>query len=512
MRSLGKIGEAIGALLAIPLTILFFYLAYLVVAWSWDLLLWAAGMVVLGLTLFGIAGAFDEAKAEGTKRGSSALMRLLQTIGGHVARSLSVTCFAIAVGLVLAAIFQGVVLSRTGDIYWNRLKEFEEGLLYTKTWLDRALGLDVLAGILAVMVALSLLFPLRSLIERTLSVRRVFSFVYVALLTLTSFTFFSGMLLDRYELMLRQPLRVQAIASFERQNLDERKRLVAIAWIIDSLNDPNSPPLPDTENIARYMKDIGYYDAINAAAAHIAGISTAEFYREDKSRTDGRLEREVDIHAEQMAPNEGAASTAFAPLRDAMRSLLGDTFAALKADDKPGAWAYLRLTRTVEPVERQGGERSPLLQARIGAMEILSSLVAEKIGHAVTSNEVAYQFVGSLVEAVVMPLWDVVLPLDIDSLDTARGFIASQQLSRATPLAWSKIAELPEHAELAAPTPPPDTGTGNVPTVGTLGASISNALPMPVAPSWEQFSGTAFVHRPQPGTPEVYTRPVFRVR
>ncbi len=511
MRTLGKIGEVIGALLAIPFTILVFYVIYLVIAWSWDFLLWAAGVTLFGLVFFGIAGAFDEARADGIKRGSSGTMRLLQTIGGHTARSFSVTCFAIAVGLVLAATFQGVVLSRTDDIYWDKLKEFEEALLYAKVWLDRVLGLEVLAGLLAVMIALSILFPLKSLVERTLSVRRVFSFTYVVLLTLTSFTFFTGMLLNRYDLMLRQAVRLDAVASFERENLDERKRLVAIAWIVDDLKDPNTPPLPDTENLARYLRDMGYYDAINTAVAQVVGITTAEFYREDKRRADGRLEREVDFHAEQMASEASADVTAFSPLRDAMRSLFGDTFAWLKADEKPGTWNYLQLARTVEPVGHKGSETSPLHQARIAAVDVLSSLIAEKIGHAVTADEVAYQFVGAMIEAVVMPLWDVVLPLDIKDIDSARGFIASQRLSRA-PLAWAKLAELPEHA---APPPAQLPDAGNSSTVasgGSLGTGFAAALPMPITPSWQQFNSTAFVYRPQAGMPEVYTRPVFRLR
>ena len=53
----------------------------------------------------------------------------------------------LAAGLIAAAIFQGWVLSRSDDLYAQDIQAIEESMLYAKLWLDRVLGLDVLAGV-----------------------------------------------------------------------------------------------------------------------------------------------------------------------------------------------------------------------------------------------------------------------------------------------------------------------------------------------------------------------------
>jgi hypothetical protein len=510
MRALRGIGGAIEALVAIPFTILVFYLAYLIVAWSWGLLLEAAGVAVLGAILLSIAVNAEEARTRPIRPGKSIALAIV----GQAGRGLATSAFAIAVGLVLTAIFQGVALSGSDNLYARDVMEFEESILSAKVWLDTVLGLDVLAGILVLAVALSLLLPLKSLVERALSVRRVLSFVYIVLLTLTSFTFFAGLALRPYELVLREDLRSKTAFAFQDQDMDARKSLVAVAWILDELNDPAATPIPPdlVERLRGHLKRSPYDDEVDTAAWRIAGFDTVMYFTDDDGRRLERFKTEADIHAQDDIASDAAAVDGFKSLHAFVASLFGDTFAGFKAETGPQAAHYLRVLHTVQPPGQPRPatwRESALAQARIAALEILSSALADKIGGAITSEEFRRHFVGELVQAVVAPLWDVALPLDIKDVASARTFVSNQRLDRA-PLDWDKLADLaPLPAEQAAVAVTPDANAG--PTTGP-GSTSTFAVPMQL-PSWQNFgSATTFVVLPPVGAPEVYTRPVARFR
>lgn len=513
MKFLGDIGQLIGGVLALAFTILVFYLLYLTLAWSWDLLLWAAGVAVVGLILLSVALNTEDTRAKRARRGEeNATSDFMLVVVAHAGRGLATAAFAIAAGLVAAAIFQGAVLSRD-DLYASDLQSYEESLLYAKLWLDRVLGLDVLAGILALLVAASLVLPLKSLVERALSVRRVLSFFYVALVTLTSFTFFAGLALKPYELSLRNQLRMKAAFAFESQHLDQRKSLVAVAWILDKLEDPGAQPIPPdlAERLAEYLQRSPYHEELDSAAWRIAGFKTVLYFSEDASRREDRHKGEVDVLAQDSMANEDVNADALASPRAFVTGIFGDTFSWLKPEGGTQAWHYLRVLGAVEPAGRAPAswENSPLVQARTAAVELLSSLLADKIGGAVTSEALSSHFVGELVQAVVTPLWDVVLPLDIKDVASARTFVAAQRLDRAA-LDWSKVADMAPLAAEQTASAAPETGGG--PSTG-LGSTSHLAVPMGMLPSWQSFGGsTAFVVRPQVGAPEVYTRPVVRFR
>ena len=514
MKFLGGIAQLIGGVLALALTILVFYLLYLTLAWSWGLLLSAGGIAIVGLILLSIGLNAETTRERGIKRGNAdATTHFALAVLGHAGRGLATAAFAIAVGLVAAAIFQGIVLSRSDDIYAQDVQSFEESMLYAKLWFDRVLGLDILAGVLALATALSLLLPLKSLVERTLSVRRALSFVYVVLLTLTSFTFFAGLALKPYELSLREQLRLKAAFAFSHQYLDQRKYLVAIAWMLDKLEDPATPPIPPdlAERLAEYLRRSPYHEELDSAAWHVAGFKTPLYFTEDDGRRDERYRQEVEALAQDDVVGERFSADTFQPLRNFITGVFGDTFSGLKPEGGTQAWHYLRVFHTVEPPgqAQASWDNAPLVQARTAALEILSGVLADKIGGAVTSEALKSHFVGELVQAVVTPLWDVILPLDIKDVASARAFVSSQRLDRAA-LDWSKIADMaPLPAEQAA-SAAPETGGG--PSTG-LGSTSPLTVPMGMLPSWQSFGGsTAFVVRPQVGAPEVYTRPVFRVR
>lgn len=421
MRLLGGIASFVGGVLGFALVALFFYLIYATIAWSWGLLLSAAAVTLLGLILLGVGLSADETKARRVKRGeATVLSRLTLSALAQAGIGLSTATFAVAVGLLLTAIFQGLVLSGGPDVFARRgLMEFEESLLWAKLWLDRVLGLDVLAAVLVSAVALSLVLPLKSLVKGTLSARSALSFVYLVLVTITSFTFFAGMALQPYELALREQLRVKAASAFDRQHLDARKSLVAVAWIVEELEDPGPEPLtPDlAARLAEYFARKPYSGEISTAAWRIAGYETVLYFHEEGTRRQERQARELEILAEDAAAVIEPAP-AFQWLRAAATSVFGDTFASLKAERGVGALAYARVLHDIDPtgegwVESKG---APLTQARIAAIELLTGLVVEKIGGGVT-NELARTFVGELVQAVLVPLWDVVLPLEVKDVD-----------------------------------------------------------------------------------------------
>lgn len=500
MRTLGKIGEAIGVLLAIPFTILVFYLLSLVVTWSWGLLLFAAGAGLAGVIMLWVAVIVEPAPA--------ASFPLV--VVAHAARGLAASAFAIAAGLVLTALFQAFVLSRD-QLDIRELQDFEVQLLYFKLLLERALGLDVLAGILVLMVGLSVVVPVKSLVQRTLSARRVVSFIYIVMLTLTSFTFFAGLALQPYEISLRHLELMNATFAFEHRYLDRRKSLVAVAWIMDKLEDPASPPIPPdlAQRLAEYAHGASDDGGLDSVAWRIAGFKTVLYFSEDDSRREERHKREAIAAARGV--DEGIDAKPLASLRSFIGGIFGDTFSGLKAESEPQAWHYLRVARTIErPGEvPPNWEDAPLNQAYTAAIELLSNLLAEKIGGAVTGEELSRHFVGELVQAVVTPLWDVVLPLDIKDEVSARAFVANQKLDRAA-LDWSKLAEIPPLPQNPTPQPTEEAGHG---TSTGFGASSPLSVPFGALPSWQAFSGpTAFVYHPSVGTPEVYTGPSFRFR
>lgn len=500
MRTLGKIGEAVGALLAIPFSVLVFYLLYLLVAWSWGLLLYAAGVSSAGVILLSVAdNSQDEHNAS-----------LPRAVMAHAARGLAISAFAVSAGLALTALFQAVVLSRD-PLDVRDLQDSEEQLLYAKLWLEHALGLDVLAGILVLVIALSVVLPAKSLLERTLSVRRVASFAHIVLLTLTSFTFFGGMALKPYEMSLRSLQQLKATSAYERNYLDQRKSLVAIAWMIDELNDPASPPIPPdlTLRLSEYAHGAPFDGELDHAAWRVAGFKSVLYFSEDDSRRKERHASEVDVAAQGI--DVGINEPRLALLRNFISGIFGNTFSELKAQTEPQAWHYLRVTRMIEPegTAQQSWQDAPLNQSYKAAKELLSNLLAEKIGGLVTAEELSQHFVGELVQAVVTPLWDVILPLDIKNVASARAFVANQKLDRAA-LDWSKLAEIPPLPE--NPTPSSSVVADGAPSTG-IGTSSPHSVPFGALPSWQTFSGpTAFVYHPNVGVPEVYTRPNFRIR
>jgi hypothetical protein len=500
MRTLGKIGEAVGALLAIPFTILVFYLLYLLITWSWGLLLYAAGVTFVGVILLSAA---DDPQKEHNASFPRAVM-------AQAARGLAISAFAVSAGLALTALFQAVVLSR--DPFDVRdLQDSEEQLLYAKLWLEHALGLDVLAGILVLVIALSVVLPAKSLLERTLSVRRVASFAHIVLLTLTSFTFFAGMALKPYEMSLRSLQLIKATSAYERNYLDQRKSLVAIAWMIDELSDPESPPIPSelAQRLTDYVHSAPFDGELDHAAWRVAGFKSVLYLSEDDSRRRERRTREIESAARDIVV--GINEPRLAPLRNFIGGLFGNAFSELRAQTEPQAWHYLRVTRMIEPegTAQRSWQDAPLNQSYKASKELLSNLLAEKIGGLVTAEELSQHFVGELVQAVVTPLWDVILPLDIKNVASARAFVANQKLDRAA-LDWTKLAEIPPLPQ--NPTPSSSFVADGVPSTG-VGTTSPLSVPFGALPSWQTFSGpTAFVYHPNVGVPEVYTKPTFRIR
>lgn len=517
MRALSGIGEAIGVLLAIPFTILVFYLAYLIIAWSWGLLLGAGCVALVGVIMLSIAVNAEETRAKQIQRGNATPVgSIARAMLGQAARGLATSAFAITAGLILTAFFQSLVLSSSENLYTESVAEFEESMLDLKLWLDFVLGLDVLAGVLFLAVALSLVLPLKSLVERSLSVRRVLSFVYVVLLTLTSFTFFAGLALKPYELSLREQVRSKAAGAFQDHYLDARKSLVTVAWILDKLEDPAATPVPPdlAERLRDHLKRSPYGDELDTAAWRIAGFDTVMYFSEDESRRLERHRSELEIHAQNAVARDALArdvNDGFKPLRSFLAGVFGDSFASLKPEAGPHAPHYLRVLHTVRPREiarPATSSASRFAQARMASLELLSSALADQIGGAVSIEDVRRHFAGELVQAVVTPLWDVVLPLDIDDIISARAFVTSQGLDRA-PLDWSKLAGMPPLPAEQTAAAAPDANAG--PTTGP-GSTSTFAAPMTL-PSWQNFGSTVtFVVRPPVGLPEVYTRPVVRFR
>lgn len=500
MMTLGKVGEVIGALLAIPFTVLVFYVLYLLVAWSWGLLLYAICASFAGVLLLSVAESTQAGKETG----------IMGRIISHSARGFATSAFAVAAGLVLTAFFQSVVLSRD-PLDVRELQEFEEQLLYVKVWLEHALGLDVLAGILVLVIVLSVLLPAKSLLQRTLSARRVASFAYVILLTLTSFTFFAGLALKPYEMSLRSLQLIKATSAYERNYLDRRKSLVAIAWMINELSDPTTPQIPSdlAQRLSEYAHSAPFDGELENAAWRIAGFDTVLYLSEDDTRRNERHTREVNFAAREI--DLDISEPRLVQLRQVIGGIFGGTFSELTAKKEPQAWQYLQVLRKIEPrgAAQQNWADATLNQSCKAAQEILSNLLAEKIGGVVTGEELGRHFVGELVQAVVTPLWDVILPLDINNVASARAFVANQKLDRAA-LDWSKLSEIP----LVSQNPPPSTSVEASGAASTgIGTSSPQAVPLGALPSWQTFSGPpAFVYHPNVGVPEVYTRPTFRVR
>jgi hypothetical protein len=277
------------------------------------------------------------------------------------------------------------------------------------------------------------------------------------------------------------------------------------------LDDPTTTPIPAdlAQRLADYARGAPYDGELDSAAWRIAGFKTVLYFSEDDGRREDRHKREADAAARDI--DDGIDAAPLAPLRQFIAAVFGDTFAGLKAEGEPQAWHYLRVARTIEPPgqAQAAWENSPLNQAYTAAIELLSTLLAEKIGGAVSGKELSKHFVGELVQAVVTPLWDVVLPLDIKDVTSARAFVAEQKLDRAA-LDWTKLAEMPPLPQ--APTPPPNEEAANRPSTG-FGANPSLSVPFSAMPSWQTFSGpTAFVYHPSFGTPEVYTGPSVRFR
>ncbi|HVZ20069.1 MAG TPA: hypothetical protein VG871_03345 [Vicinamibacterales bacterium] len=466
--------EALATVVGLAVMAALAYLAWLAVVWSWAFLLLAAGAAIVGLVLLMIAS--------GTPRMPS----LASTIRIHAASSLAEAMFAVAAGLVLTALFQGVVLANANDLSVAQMSAFEGSILHLEDWLDTAIEARVLAGVLAGVLLLSLVIPAQALIERTISWRRKLALAYLVVATVAAFTFFGGRALHAYELRRRDEVRQEAAFAFRERELDDRKSLVAVAWLLQTLGPPLPPPIPPPV-VQRLRGSLrrSPADDVERAAWRIAGYQGATEVSENDRQQEARHLAEVDILARDFRRRERPG-----------------------AGDAPSGWNYAEVWFGLDAFRRGAGEW-PVEAALKAAREVLSAALGDRIGMNLDEG-LLRSFVSDLVEAVALPLWDVALPLDIRDARSAAAFVSAQGLDRA-PLNWSETPTPP--AEEVPPATPPDTtqeapqpaGEGTLPQL-RLGPRLTAPTPL----RQPLFGRTPVFVTRLPGRPPVeYRGPVF---
>ena len=254
-----------------------------------------------------------------------------------------------------------------------------------------------------------------------------------------------------------------------------------------------------------YLKNAPYDGELTAAAWRIAGFDGARYFLEDDTRRQQRYRNETVILATTYEPDLSSWREALQPLTRFYRTLLDGTFASLKAGTEPQAWHFLQLDRALLVQREPDSLETPYRVSRRAAQTVLTDLLANTIAGGVTNDALGSLFVGDLVQAVATPLWDVVLPLDIVDLASARSFIARQTLQR-TPLQWARLDDMPERSPQLTTSAPAVSGS-EMPSSG-IGAVTSLSIPLPPTPSWQAMdSATVFVTLPVSGPPSVYVRP-----
>jgi len=135
----------------------------------------------------------------------------------------------VGIGIAIVCLAQ-ISLMFMEQISTDALRETERFLSDARLFLHNVLGLENLLIVLGVLVAITMLFPRSQLMAQTLKARAVFARVYLVLLGVTSFTFFSALEIRAQEETWQTKVRYQAQqAVTEAEQL--RREIAGVAWI-----------------------------------------------------------------------------------------------------------------------------------------------------------------------------------------------------------------------------------------------------------------------------------------